>query len=87
MGVDPGAGMKRALLLMGAIVAAGCAKEKEVDLAAFSGRSDRLVWDAGQQALKKKDWLTARVQFRRFVDGFPNSEFAAQARIALGDTY
>jgi outer membrane protein assembly factor BamD len=79
--------MKRALLLLGAIVAAGCAKEKEVDLAAFSGRSDRLVWDAGQQALKKKDWLTAREQFRRIVDGFPNSEYAAQARIALGDTY
>lgn len=79
--------MRRALLIVCFIGAAGCAKEKEVDLAAFSGRSDRLVWDAGQQALKKKDWLTAREHFRRIVDGFPNSEYAAQARIALGDTY
>lgn len=79
--------MRRVLLLAGVLAMAGCAREKEVDLAAFSGRSDRLVWDAGQQALKKKDWLTAREHFRRIVDGFPNSEYAAQARIALGDTY
>lgn len=79
--------MKRAFLVA-ALLAAGCAgKDKDLDLAAFSGRSDRLVWDAGQAALKKKDWLTAREHFRRVVDGFPNSEFAAQARVALGDTY
>jgi outer membrane protein assembly factor BamD len=79
--------MKRALLAFG-LLAAGCAsRDKELDLAAFSGRSDRLVWEAGQTALKKKDWLTAREHFRRIVDGFPNSEYAAQARVALGDTY
>jgi len=79
--------MKRSLVLLG-LLAAGCAsKDKDLDLARFSGRSDRLVWDAGQTALAKKDWLTAREHFRRIVDGFPNSEFAAQARIAMGDTY
>jgi outer membrane protein assembly factor BamD len=79
--------MKKPLLVL-ALLAAGCAgKDKDLDLGRFSGRSDRLVWDAGQAALKKKDWLTAREHFRRIVDGFPNSEFAAQARIALGDTY
>lgn len=79
--------MKRYLVFIG-LLAAGCAsKDKDLDLAAFSGRSDRLVWEAGQTAVKKKDWLTAREHFRRIVDGFPNSEYAAQARVALGDTY
>ena len=79
--------MKRYFVLLG-LLAAGCAsRDKDLDLASFSGRSDRLVWEAGQTALKKKDWITAREHFRRIVDGFPNSEFAAQARIALGDTY
>ena len=79
--------MKRIALAVGVLLGTACGAKKDVDVASFSGRSDRLVWDAGQTALKKKDWLTAREQFRRVVDGFPNSEYAAQARVALGDTY
>lgn len=80
-------GMRRAVVVSSVLLAAACGGKKEPDLSSFSGRSDRMVWDAGQKAIAKKDWLTAREYFRRIVDGFPNSEFAAQARIALGDTY
>jgi outer membrane protein assembly factor BamD len=79
--------MKRSVCVLSLLLLTACAGRKEPDLASFSGRSDRIVWDAGQKALAKKDWLTAREHFRRVVDGFPNSEYAPQARMALGDTY
>jgi len=79
--------MRRTVAISSLLIVAACGGKKEPDLSSFSGRSDRMVWDAGQKALAKKDWLTAREYFRRIVDGFPNSEYAAQARIALGDTY
>jgi outer membrane protein assembly factor BamD len=82
-----GIAIRRTVAVSSLILAAACGGKKEPDLSSFSGRSDRMVWDAGQKAIAKKDWLTAREYFRRIVDGFPNSEFAAQARVALGDTY
>jgi outer membrane protein assembly factor BamD len=79
--------MKKAMVVLGALLAAACAGKKQPELASFSGRSDRMVFDAAQKAAAKKDWVSAREQYRRVVDGFPNSDLGAQARLGLGDTY
>lgn len=67
-------------------LSAGCGRH-EVDIATLASNSDQVIWEAGQKALKGKQWDVARQHFRRIVDGFPQSPLVPQARIALGDSY
>lgn len=68
-------------------VSAACGGAGQVDLQALSSASDKIVWDAGQKALGKKDYEAARQYFRRIIDGFPNSTYQPASRLALADTY
>jgi outer membrane protein assembly factor BamD len=79
--------MKRTLALLALSLAlAGCAGH-QLDLAALSSSSDEIVWDAGQKAVAKKDWSSARKYFQRLIDAFPQSQHQPEARIALADSY
>lgn len=64
----------------------GCGRQ-EVDIATLASNSDQVIWEAGQKALKGKQWDVARQHFRRIVDGFPQSPLVPQARLAAGDAY
>jgi outer membrane protein assembly factor BamD len=64
----------------------GCGRQ-EVDLATVASNSDQVIWEAGQKALKGRQWEVARQHFRRIVDGFAQSPLVPQARIAMGDAY
>jgi outer membrane protein assembly factor BamD len=64
----------------------GCAG-RSVDLEKLSSPSDEVVWQAGKKAADDKDWESARKYLRRLIDGFPQSQHQAEARIALADTY
>ena len=55
---------------------------QEVDIATLASNSDQVIWEAGQKALKGKQWDVARQHFRRIVDGFPQSPLVPQARLA-----
>jgi outer membrane protein assembly factor BamD len=57
------------------------------DIATLTSNSDQAIWEAGQKALERKDWISARQHFRRIVDGFPQSTHAADARLGVGATY
>ncbi len=59
----------------------------EVDIATLASNSDQVIWEAGQKALKGRQWDVARQHFRRIVDGFPQSPLVPQARLALGDAF
>jgi outer membrane protein assembly factor BamD len=85
--MDPGAGVRRlcCAAALGAMLA-GCATGQP-DIATLTSNSDQAIWDAGQKALSKKDWISARQHFRRIIDGFPQSPHAAEARLAVGETY
>jgi outer membrane protein assembly factor BamD len=69
-----------------ALVLPACAGH-QIDLQALSSASDQVVWEAGQKAVAKKDWESARQYFRRLIDAFPQSEHQPGARIALADSY
>ena len=69
-----------------ALVLPACAGHN-LDLQALSSASDQVVWEAGENAVAKKDWESARQYFRRLIDAFPQSEHQADARIALADSY
>jgi outer membrane protein assembly factor BamD len=89
MGVDPGAGMTRTLragLVAGLMALASCG-HGQPDIATLTSNSDQVIWEAGQKALQKHDWESARQHFKRIIDAFPQSQYAPSARLALGDTY
>jgi len=74
-----------ALALAGALGAA-CASGPELpDTGAVN--ADRFLYEAGQQALERNQWLRAREYFRRLVDTYPQSPYRADAKLGVGDTY
>ena len=84
--MDPGAALRRWLVVASLLLLPACGSH-QLDLEALSSASDQIVWDAGEKAVKKKDWDSARKYFRRLIDAFPQSEHQPDARIALADTY
>ena len=57
------------------------------DIATLTSNSDQAIWEAGQKAFERHDWISARQHYRRIIDAFPQSAHAAESRIAVGDTY
>jgi outer membrane protein assembly factor BamD len=89
MAVDSRAGVRgtlRAGLVAGLLAAAACS-HGQPDIATLTSNSDQVIWEAGQKALEKHDWESARQHFKRIIDAFPQSQYAPPARIALGDAY
>ncbi len=87
MGVDPGAGVRRLCCAAALAVALAACASSQPDIATLTSNSDQAIWDAGQKALQRKDWISARQHFRRIIDGFPQSQHSASARLAVGETY
>jgi outer membrane protein assembly factor BamD len=48
---------------------------------------DRFLFERGSEALNERKWLTAREYFRQLVDVYPQSQFRADAKLGIGDTY
>ncbi len=85
--MGPGAPLRRWLPVAALLLfLPGCGSH-QLDLEALSSASDQIVWEAGEKAVQKKDWDSARKYFRRLIDAFPQSEHQPDARIALADTY
>lgn len=78
--------MRRAAALLLALPFAACA-HTGVDVASLSSSSDQVVWEAGQKALGKKNFESARQHFKRIVDGFPQSQYLPGARLGLADSH
>jgi outer membrane protein assembly factor BamD len=80
--------MKKIALALGILTLVGCSSRHKQDMGSqLYGKSDRAAWEEGQKQYAKKRYADARTQFKRLVDGFPNSELLPQARLALADTY
>ena len=80
--------LRAAAAVCALLLGSGCAhKGGPEDLATLTSNSDQVIWEAGEKALKKHDYETARQHFRRIIEGFPQSEYGPAARIAVGDAY
>jgi outer membrane protein assembly factor BamD len=49
--------------------------------------ADKFLFDRGSEALKERHWIEAREYFRRLVDTYPSSQYRADAKLGVGDTY
>jgi outer membrane protein assembly factor BamD len=52
-----------------------------------TSQPDKFLFDQGTAALQDEKWITAREYFRELVDTYPQSEFRAEAKLGIGDSY
>ena len=84
----PGIGLRARAALCAGLLAAGCAHGGgPADLATLTSNSDQVIWEAGEKALKKHDYESARQHFKRIIEAFPQSEYGPAARLAVGDAH
>ncbi|MEO2196242.1 MAG: outer membrane protein assembly factor BamD [bacterium] len=68
---------------------AGCAGSVRVnDIPDIGGlEADRLLFERGTEAVDDGNWSRARVYFLDIRDNYPQSEYRAEARLQIADTY
>ena len=49
--------------------------------------ADRLLFERGATALEERNWRRAREYFVQIRDNYPQSQYRAEARLSIGDTY
>ena len=48
---------------------------------------DKFLWERGTKELNAKHWFNAREYFRQLMDSYPQSQYRADAKLGLADTY
>jgi outer membrane protein assembly factor BamD len=67
-------------------LAAGCASgPKKPPVGTLE--PDKFLWERGTEELNKKHWLTSREYFRQLMDSYPQSQYRADAKLGLADSY
>jgi len=72
-----------AALLAGAAACASAPKGPPVG----AEQPDRFLFERGTTALNERRWFVAREFFRQLIDSYPQSEYRADAKLGVGDTY
>ena len=48
---------------------------------------DKFLWERGSAELNDKHWLNSREYFRQLIDSYPQSQYRADAKLGLADSY
>ena len=48
---------------------------------------DKFLFERGTEALNKKRWVVAREYFRQLVDSYPQSQYRADGKLGIGDSF
>jgi len=64
---------------------AGCASSGSVPVA--PNEADKVLLDRGNEALAAKKWITARQYFSKLLEGYPQRQYRADAKLGVGDSY
>jgi outer membrane protein assembly factor BamD len=67
-------------------VSAACGAGQQTPPAG-AAQPDRFLFERGNEALQKEQWMNARTYFQQIVDGYPQSTFRPDAKLGLGDSY
>lgn len=74
-------------LILLAALAGACASGSAKKPPSGTLQPDKFLFERGTENLNKKRWIVAREYFRQLVDSYPTSEYRADAKLAIGDTY
>jgi outer membrane protein assembly factor BamD len=83
----PDLGVRVRAAVLAGLLAGGCSGGGPADLATLTSNSDQVIFEAGDKALKKKDYEAARQHFKRIIEAFPQSEYGPAARLGVGDAH
>ena len=75
-----------ALVLLTAL-AGGCAPGTAKKPPTGTPNPDKFLFDRGSENLNNHRWGVAREYFRQLVDTYPQSEYRADGKLGIGDTY
>jgi outer membrane protein assembly factor BamD len=69
-----------------ALAAASCgARQDDIQPGALG--ADEFLYERGRQAMEDRKWSEARDFFTRLIDGYPSSQYRADAKLSIGDVY
>jgi outer membrane protein assembly factor BamD len=75
-----------ALVLLAALVS-GCASGGAKKPPTGTPNPDKFLFDRGTENLNNHRWAVAREYFRQLVDTYPQSDYRADGKLGIGDTY
>src|SRR5215469_9551720 len=80
---------KLIIALMLAVVVAGCHHNKVNNPIANvdSKQPDKVLFDRAMDAMKKGKYDVARITLQTLINTYPDSEFIARAKLAVGDSW
>jgi len=81
----PAARLLTALALL--VVAGACASTTAKKPPTGTPEPDKFLFERGTEELNKRHWVVAREYFRQLVDSYPQSQYRADAKLGVGDTY
>ena len=77
-----------AALVLLAALAGGCASSSVAKKPPSGAPNpDKFLFDRGTENLNARRWAVAREYFRQLVDTYPQSEFRADGKLGIGDSY
>src|ERR1700722_13606817 len=78
-----------AIAALGATLLTGCfAKKKETaPVAGTSAEPDKVLFDKATEDLKHGRYSTGRLSLQTLINTYPDSEYLAKAKLAIGDSY
>ena len=68
-------------------MSAACASPAARRRAGRHARARQVPVRHGTEELNEKNWLTAREYFRQLMESYPQSQYRADAKLGIGDTY
>ena len=68
-------------------LASSCGGEDPPDITPATLDGDRILFERGEAALAEEDWGNARGFFVQVRDNYPQSDFRADARLGVADSY
>ena len=77
----------RLLCLVALLAAAGACASAPKGPPVGAEQPDKFLFEHGSKALADKKWFVAREYFRQLVDSYPQSNFRADAKLGIGDSY
>src|SRR5436190_5550340 len=77
------------LIVLIAALGAGCRKNKTVNPIANldSKQPDKVLFDRAMDAIKRNRFETARLTLQTLINTYPDSEYIARAKLAVGDSW
>jgi len=70
------------------VVAIGCRNKVKNPLASVDSKQpDKVLFDRAMDAMQKRKYDVARLSLQTLINTYPDSEFIARAKLAVGDSW